>query len=165
MYNVSEWSDSPDLASMHPCDLVGPLAGTDTCSLRFESSMMPRWVWMVGGLSGMDGWWFGCLRYVCCPAVAPSVLTRFACSQRCHFNSLWVVACATHCTILTTSSTTYLYHCHRRSSGALDHLDRLPTRPARLYGLVARYVDTACSFQHHAHFCHSWDVFHHIQRC
>ena len=61
---------------------------------------------MVGGLSGMDGWWFGCLRYVCCPAVAPSVLTHFACSQRCHFNSLWVVACATHCTILTTSSTT-----------------------------------------------------------
>ena len=57
---------------------------------------------MVGGSSRIDGGWCGWLRYVRCPALAPSVLTHLACSQRCRVDSFRVAACAAHCAVLTT---------------------------------------------------------------
>ena len=63
---------------------------------------------MVSRPSRMDGWWFGRLRYIRRPAVAPSVLTHLTCSQWSHFDSLWVTACTDYCIILTTSSATSL---------------------------------------------------------
>ena len=102
MYNVSEWCDSPDSASTRPCDLVGPLVGTDTCSSRFDSSATTRWVRVVNRPSGIDGRRCGWPRYVRRLAFALSVLTRLVFSQRCRTDSFRVAACAAHCAALTT---------------------------------------------------------------
>ena len=117
IYDVSERSDSPDTASTRPCDLVGPLPGTDFSSSRLESSTTPRWVRMVGGSSridgrwcgwlsgssGIDGEWFGWLRYVRCCSPALSVLIRLVFSQRTRVDSFRVAACAACCVVHSAS--------------------------------------------------------------